>query len=84
MLSVICYVVCDMLCCKVICLPFPLMILTYDIPLRYSQGRGGLERRTPPAGYVCHRCKVPGMMMTNVKSLVMKNHAMLLLRSLHF
>ncbi|KAH7653125.1 E3 ubiquitin-protein ligase RBBP6 protein [Dioscorea alata] len=21
---------------------------------------GGLERRTPPAGYVCHRCKVPG------------------------
>uniref|UniRef100_A0A0E0EY68 DWNN domain-containing protein n=1 Tax=Oryza meridionalis TaxID=40149 RepID=A0A0E0EY68_9ORYZ len=23
-------------------------------------GRGGLERRTPPAGYVCHRCKVPG------------------------
>ncbi|XP_008797347.1 E3 ubiquitin ligase PQT3-like isoform X2 [Phoenix dactylifera] len=23
-------------------------------------GRGGLERKTPPAGYVCHRCKVPG------------------------
>ncbi|XP_042457869.1 E3 ubiquitin ligase PQT3-like isoform X2 [Zingiber officinale] len=23
-------------------------------------GRGMLERRTPPAGYVCHRCKVPG------------------------
>ncbi|XP_021901719.1 E3 ubiquitin ligase PQT3-like [Carica papaya] len=25
-------------------------------------GRGfGLERKTPPQGYVCHRCKVPGM-----------------------
>ncbi|WOK91578.1 hypothetical protein Cni_G00269 [Canna indica] len=23
-------------------------------------GRGMLERKTPPAGYVCHRCKVPG------------------------
>ncbi|XP_042463220.1 E3 ubiquitin ligase PQT3-like isoform X2 [Zingiber officinale] len=23
-------------------------------------GRGMLDRRTPPAGYVCHRCKVPG------------------------
>ncbi|XP_057463478.1 E3 ubiquitin ligase PARAQUAT TOLERANCE 3-like [Actinidia eriantha] len=23
-------------------------------------GRGGLERKTPPQGYVCHRCKVPG------------------------
>uniref|UniRef100_A0A6V7QSV6 DWNN domain-containing protein n=1 Tax=Ananas comosus var. bracteatus TaxID=296719 RepID=A0A6V7QSV6_ANACO len=23
-------------------------------------GRGGFERKTPPAGYVCHRCKVPG------------------------
>ncbi|KAF3641376.1 hypothetical protein FXO37_23040 [Capsicum annuum] len=21
---------------------------------------GGLERKTPPPGYVCHRCKVPG------------------------
>ncbi|KAG8088343.1 hypothetical protein GUJ93_ZPchr0010g7737 [Zizania palustris] len=31
---------------------------------RIMGGRGfggrGLERRTPPAGYVCHRCKVPG------------------------
>ncbi|GFS42266.1 DWNN domain, a CCHC-type zinc finger [Actinidia rufa] len=26
-------------------------------------GRGGLERKTPPQGYVCHRCKVPGMCM---------------------
>ncbi|KAG6473078.1 hypothetical protein ZIOFF_066985 [Zingiber officinale] len=25
-----------------------------------SFGRGMLERKTPPAGYVCHRCKVPG------------------------
>ncbi|KAI5654325.1 hypothetical protein M9H77_31512 [Catharanthus roseus] len=23
-------------------------------------GRGGMERKTPPQGYVCHRCKVPG------------------------
>ncbi|XP_016435210.1 E3 ubiquitin ligase PARAQUAT TOLERANCE 3 isoform X2 [Nicotiana tabacum] len=23
-------------------------------------GWGGLERKTPPPGYVCHRCKVPG------------------------
>lgn len=23
-------------------------------------GRAGLERKTPPQGYVCHRCKVPG------------------------
>ncbi|KAK6935154.1 Zinc knuckle CX2CX3GHX4C [Dillenia turbinata] len=23
-------------------------------------GRGGLERKTPPQGYICHRCKVPG------------------------
>ncbi|CAK9173261.1 unnamed protein product [Ilex paraguariensis] len=23
-------------------------------------GRGGLERTTPPQGYICHRCKVPG------------------------
>ncbi|XP_010277117.1 PREDICTED: uncharacterized protein LOC104611647 isoform X2 [Nelumbo nucifera] len=23
-------------------------------------GRGGLERKTPPVGYICHRCKVPG------------------------
>ncbi|XP_072989084.1 E3 ubiquitin ligase PARAQUAT TOLERANCE 3-like isoform X2 [Typha latifolia] len=23
-------------------------------------GRSGFERKTPPAGYVCHRCKVPG------------------------
>lgn len=30
---------------------------------RMMAGRGfgrGLERRTPPPGYVCHRCKVPG------------------------
>ncbi|KAJ0974104.1 hypothetical protein J5N97_016069 [Dioscorea zingiberensis] len=26
----------------------------------FGRGGGGLERRTPPAGYVCHRCKVPG------------------------
>nr|XP_009396010.1 PREDICTED: uncharacterized protein LOC103981128 isoform X1 [Musa acuminata subsp. malaccensis] len=25
-----------------------------------SDGRSILERKTPPAGYVCHRCKVPG------------------------
>ncbi|KAJ8486185.1 hypothetical protein OPV22_018670 [Ensete ventricosum] len=25
-----------------------------------SDGRSMLERKTPPAGYVCHRCKVPG------------------------
>ncbi|KAF3786149.1 putative RING finger protein P8B7-15c [Nymphaea thermarum] len=24
-------------------------------------GRGGMESKTPPPGYVCHRCKVPGM-----------------------
>ncbi|KAK4483614.1 hypothetical protein RD792_010813 [Penstemon davidsonii] len=23
-------------------------------------GRGGLEKKTPPPGYICHRCKVPG------------------------
>ncbi|KAL2547443.1 DWNN domain [Forsythia ovata] len=23
-------------------------------------GRGGFERKTPPVGYICHRCKVPG------------------------
>ncbi|KAM7494063.1 hypothetical protein LguiB_028672 [Lonicera macranthoides] len=23
-------------------------------------GRGGFERRTPPEGYICYRCKVPG------------------------
>ncbi|XP_022153991.1 E3 ubiquitin ligase PQT3-like isoform X2 [Momordica charantia] len=23
-------------------------------------GRAGFERKTPPQGYVCHRCKVPG------------------------
>ncbi|RAL50702.1 hypothetical protein DM860_015849 [Cuscuta australis] len=23
-------------------------------------GRGGFERKTPPPGYVCHRCKLPG------------------------
>ncbi|XP_042515150.1 E3 ubiquitin ligase PQT3-like [Macadamia integrifolia] len=23
-------------------------------------GCGGLERKTPPVGYICHRCKVPG------------------------
>ncbi|EPS61422.1 hypothetical protein M569_13374, partial [Genlisea aurea] len=23
-------------------------------------GRGGFEKKTPPQGYVCHRCKVPG------------------------
>ncbi|XP_021745891.1 E3 ubiquitin ligase PARAQUAT TOLERANCE 3-like isoform X1 [Chenopodium quinoa] len=23
-------------------------------------GRGGMERKTPPQGYICHRCKVPG------------------------
>ncbi|KAJ7944730.1 DWNN domain, A CCHC-type zinc finger protein [Quillaja saponaria] len=28
---------------------------------RKGGGRGfGLERKTPPQGYVCHRCKVPG------------------------
>ncbi|GER25698.1 DWNN domain [Striga asiatica] len=23
-------------------------------------GRGGFEKKTPPPGYICHRCKVPG------------------------
>ncbi|KAL1565144.1 RING-type E3 ubiquitin transferase [Salvia divinorum] len=23
-------------------------------------GRGGFEKKTPPQGYICHRCKVPG------------------------
>ncbi|KAI3946978.1 hypothetical protein MKW98_003541 [Papaver atlanticum] len=23
-------------------------------------GQGGMERRTPPEGYICYRCKVPG------------------------
>ncbi|XP_062073955.1 E3 ubiquitin ligase PQT3-like isoform X2 [Humulus lupulus] len=23
-------------------------------------GRAGMERKTPPQGYICHRCKVPG------------------------
>ncbi|CAN6439748.1 unnamed protein product [Victoria cruziana] len=23
-------------------------------------GRGGMESKTPPPGYICHRCKVPG------------------------
>lgn len=23
-------------------------------------GRGGLDRKTPPPGYICHRCKIPG------------------------
>ncbi|KAJ7952532.1 DWNN domain, A CCHC-type zinc finger protein [Quillaja saponaria] len=28
---------------------------------RMGGGRGfGLERKTPPQGYICHRCKVPG------------------------
>ncbi|KAK1302307.1 hypothetical protein QJS10_CPB12g00505 [Acorus calamus] len=26
----------------------------------FGRGGGGLERKTPPHGYVCHRCKVPG------------------------
>jgi len=26
-----------------------------------SGGRGGFELKTPPQGYVCYRCKVPGM-----------------------
>lgn len=26
-------------------------------------GRAGFERKTPPQGYICHRCKVPGMFM---------------------
>ncbi|KAK4389513.1 E3 ubiquitin ligase PQT3-like [Sesamum angolense] len=25
-----------------------------------SSGRGGFEKKTPPQGYICHRCKVPG------------------------
>lgn len=25
-----------------------------------------MEWRTPPPGYVCHRCKVPGMLVVNV------------------
>lgn len=27
-----------------------------------SSGRGGFERKTPPPGYVCYRCKVAGML----------------------
>ncbi|KAL2895731.1 E3 ubiquitin ligase PQT3-like [Bienertia sinuspersici] len=27
---------------------------------RGGRGRGGLEKKTPPQGYICHRCKVPG------------------------
>nr|XP_043628323.1 E3 ubiquitin ligase PARAQUAT TOLERANCE 3-like isoform X2 [Erigeron canadensis] len=26
----------------------------------FGRGNGGFERRTPPPGYVCHRCKEPG------------------------
>ncbi|XP_015169979.1 uncharacterized RING finger protein P8B7.15c-like [Solanum tuberosum] len=26
----------------------------------FSVGQGGMERKKPPPGYVCHRCKVPG------------------------
>lgn len=26
-----------------------------------------LERKTPPQGYICHRCKVPGMFMFLIK-----------------
>ncbi|PPS11842.1 hypothetical protein GOBAR_AA08800 [Gossypium barbadense] len=26
----------------------------------FGRGQLGLERKTPPQGYVCHRCKVPG------------------------
>ncbi|XP_015169980.1 uncharacterized RING finger protein P8B7.15c-like [Solanum tuberosum] len=26
----------------------------------FSVGQGGMERKNPPPGYVCHRCKVPG------------------------
>ncbi|ONI06527.1 hypothetical protein PRUPE_5G066400 [Prunus persica] len=26
----------------------------------FGRGGGGLERKTPPQGYICHRCKVPG------------------------
>ncbi|XP_058105960.1 E3 ubiquitin ligase PQT3-like isoform X2 [Magnolia sinica] len=26
----------------------------------FGRGVGGLERKTPPPGYTCHRCKVPG------------------------
>ncbi|KAG6386980.1 hypothetical protein SASPL_152162 [Salvia splendens] len=25
-----------------------------------TPGRGGFEKKTPPQGYICHRCKVPG------------------------
>jgi hypothetical protein len=27
----------------------------------FCWGRLGLERKTPPQGYVCHRCKIPGL-----------------------
>ncbi|XP_042516993.1 E3 ubiquitin ligase PARAQUAT TOLERANCE 3-like isoform X2 [Macadamia integrifolia] len=26
----------------------------------FGRAGGGLERKTPPVGYICHRCKVPG------------------------
>ncbi|KAI3828900.1 hypothetical protein L1987_03011 [Smallanthus sonchifolius] len=26
----------------------------------FGRGGGGFERKTPPPGYVCHRCKTPG------------------------
>lgn len=32
----------------------------YFICFWQTEGRSMLERKTPPAGYVCHRCKVPG------------------------
>ena len=25
-----------------------------------GRGNGGFERKTPPPGYICHRCKTPG------------------------
>ncbi|PWA54241.1 DWNN domain, a CCHC-type zinc finger [Artemisia annua] len=26
----------------------------------FGRGNGGFERKTPPPGYICHRCKTPG------------------------
>ncbi|KAJ4722290.1 DWNN domain, a CCHC-type zinc finger [Melia azedarach] len=37
------------------------LVDTPAMNLLFSHGRGfDLERRTPPRGYVCHRCNVPG------------------------
>ncbi|KAG9442123.1 hypothetical protein H6P81_017977 [Aristolochia fimbriata] len=40
-----------------------------------SEGRGvGLERKTPPQGYICHRCKVPGIVYTFEATIWLTSH----------